>query len=171
VEFLKIDQTRTLNQNLIEELTQLSESLIHFTTTLGLNSSKMNHSKPLDTYLFQNATAPQYSNNNNHINLSSDIPAAINSNCCSQQPTNWIGLGRSSCFQSNPITANVFPHTRPMGCIPPSSRNVNTSTPLCFPTPVVYTPEMETLFSSGGIIYARKSGIISDKQSLKKNVF
>ena len=30
--------------------------------------------------------------------------------------------------------------------------------PLCFPTPVVYTPEMETLFSSGGIIYARKSG-------------
>ena len=32
--------------------------------------------------------------------------------------------------------------------------------PLCFPTPVVYTPEMETLFSSGGIIYARKSGKI-----------
>jgi len=34
----------------------------------------------------------------------------------------------------------------------------DTSASLCFPTPVVYTPEMETLFSSGGIIYARKSG-------------
>lgn len=150
-----------MNQNLIEELNQLAESIIHLTTTLCLNSSKSNHSKPLDTYLFQNATTPQYSNNNNHINLSSDIPTAINSNCCSQQQqsTNGIGgLGRNPCFQSNPGTVpftNVFPHT---DCIP-SSRNSNTPMPpLCFPTPVVYTPEMETLFSSGGIIYARKSG-------------
>jgi hypothetical protein len=135
-----------LNQNLIEELSQLSESLIHLTTNLCHNSSKSNQCKPLGTYLFQNASIPQYSNNNNnHINPPSDIPTAINSNCCpplqQQQPTNWMGLGRNPCFQSNPRTV---PFTK--------------STPLCFPTPVVYTPEMETLFSSGGIIYARKSG-------------
>ncbi|CAF1248383.1 unnamed protein product [Didymodactylos carnosus] len=46
---------------------------------------------------------------------------------------------------------------KPMGCGLSSGKSF-TPSPLCFPTPVVYTPEMETLFSAGGIIYARKSG-------------
>jgi hypothetical protein len=76
-----------------------------------------------------------------------------------QQP-HWTGIGRGPCFQPNARTvppANVFPQSKPMGCSTSLGQS-EIPTPLCFPTPVVYTPEMKTLFSSGGIIYARKSG-------------
>jgi hypothetical protein len=83
----------------------------------------------------------------------------MNSNCFPCNMTNNLS------FQPNPIhcttgtipTANNFQNVNPMGF----SNNPgigDTPTPVCSPTPVVYTPEMETLFSSGGIIYARKSG-------------
>jgi hypothetical protein len=77
-----------------------------------------------------------------------------------QQQPYWTGIGRGPCFQPNSRTAppaNVFPQSKPMGCSTGLEKG-EIPLPLCFPTPVVYTPEMETLFSSGGIIYARKSG-------------
>ena len=182
MEFLKIDQIRILYQNLTEELYHLSDSLIHFTTIFYINSQKMNNIKtsepsiPIDTCLFQNA------NNNNHINETmtnlsttetSNIPTATNSNCYPCNMTNnqplqqpyWTGSGRDFSSQPNPVrctagpvpTTGVFQHPKPMGCGVGSRKN-DTPPPLCFPTPVVYTPEMEALFSSGGIIYARKSG-------------
>jgi len=92
----------------------------------------------------------------------SNIPPAMNSNCnmTNNQPppqqSYWPGIGRGFCFQPNP-TPHVFPHSKSMGC-GVDSRKHDIPPPLCFPTPVVYTPEMEALFSSGGIIYARKSG-------------
>lgn len=149
-----MDHARSLNENLIEELTHLSESLCYISTTFC--------PKPLDTYLFQNATIPQYSNNNNnHINLPTDVPSAINTNCCPPSspppPPNWIGIDQSPCFQ--PKLRTAFPQMKPMGCGASGFQRNTTPIPLCFPTPVVYTPEMETLFSSGGIIYARKSGM------------
>ena len=147
-----------MNENLIEELNHLSECLCYISTTFCAT--------PLDTYLFQNSAIPQYSNNNNHINLSADSPSAINTNCCPPSPPpplaqpNWISPDRSPCFQSKLRTA--FPQVKPMGCGTSGFQRNNTPIPLCFPTPVVYTPEMETLFSSGGIIYARKSGTIHE---------
>lgn len=158
-----MDQTRALNESLIGELNHLSESLCCLTTTLCLNTPKINPSKPLDTYLFQNAAIPQNSNNNNYVNPSADVPSAINSNCC-PPPTNWMTMDRSPCFQ--PKLRTVFPQVKAMGCGAGFQRN-NTPMPLCFPTPVVYTPEMETLFSSGGIIYARKSGMVCISNLLK----
>ncbi|CAF1220993.1 unnamed protein product [Rotaria sordida] len=183
-EFLKIDQIRILNQNLIEELNHLSECLINFTTNFYNNCQNINNksSKPIDTYLFQSQSTAQYPNNNNHINQTipnaspnekSNISPAINSNCypyniirnpCPQQQPCWTGIGQTHCIQTNPIrcpigtipTVATFPYTKPMYCgINPNKTEIP---PLCFPTPIVYTPEMETLFSSGGIIYARKSG-------------
>jgi hypothetical protein len=128
-------------------LNHLSESLINFTTNFNKNS------KPIDTYLFQNISTTQYpNNNNNHLNETT----VLNSNCypCNlQQQSHWTGIRREGpCFQPNSRTvptSGVF-----MDC----SGKGDTSASLCFPTPVVYTPEMDTLFSSGGIIYARKSG-------------
>ncbi|CAF3192821.1 unnamed protein product [Rotaria sp. Silwood2] len=188
-EFLKIDQTRTLNQNLTEELNHLSKSLINFTSIFYNNCQNINNtktqksSKPIDTYLFQNVSTTQYSNNNNHTNeaisnISStekpNISPAMNSNCysynmirspCPQQQQSYsTGIGRGHCMQTNPIrcpigaipTTASYPYTKPMCC--GMNSNKTETPPLCFPTPIVYTPEMETLFSSGGIIYARKSG-------------
>jgi hypothetical protein len=144
-----------------------------------INSQKINNTKaqeeslnPFDTCLFQNASTTQYSNNNNHINetmtnLSSTEKSAMNSNCSPCNMTNnqpppqqsyWPGMGRGFGFQPGPVpTTHAFPHSKSMGCGVDSRKN-DIPPPLCFPTPVVYTPEMEALFSSGGIIYARKSG-------------
>ncbi|CAF0905870.1 unnamed protein product [Adineta steineri] len=189
-EFLKVDQTRAMYQNLTEELYCLSESLLHFTSIFFINTEKINtikssdYSKPVDTYLFQNVstTTQSTNNNNNHVNeittntssnKKSSMSSPMNSNCnqCNminnqipQQPY-WNGTGRGFCFQPNPVhcatgsvpITNVFAHQKPMSCSNTSQKN-DVPPPLCFPTPVVYTPEMETLSSSGGIIYARKSG-------------
>ena len=139
-------------------------------------------SKPMDTYLFQNTSTTHYSSNNNHLgeatlNISSSekptSPPPINSNCypC-HTPNNtfpyqpyWNNQTRGCCSQPAPSRCatntvpltGVLPCPKPMGCGYGSRKN-DTPPPLCVPTPVVYTPEMETLSSSGGIIYARKSG-------------
>ncbi|CAF3700352.1 unnamed protein product [Rotaria sp. Silwood1] len=180
-EYMKIDQTRTLNQNLIEELNHLSENLINFTTTFYNNCQNMNNtktkkpSKPINTYLFQSVSTTQYPNNNNHMNETiPNISSAMNSNCYShnmirnpcpqQQQPCCTNIGQGHCIQTNPIrcpigivpTVATYPYTKPMSC--GINSNKTEPPPLCFPTPIVYTPEMETLFSSGGIIYARKSG-------------
>ena len=112
MEYFQIDQTCTINKNLIEELNHLSESLIHF----------LHQKKSIDICLFQNPST-------------NEIPAARNANCY-------------PCNLTQPTSRRM----------PPCSKPMEEKTPICFSTPVVYTPEMETLFSSGGIIYARKSG-------------
>lgn len=73
------------------------------------------------------------------LNNSNNNQSSMNTNCCQPNPR---------CLPN----VDIFPCSTSMGA------NVEISSPLCFSTPVVYTPEMETLFSSGGIIYARKSG-------------
>jgi hypothetical protein len=144
----------------------------------------INNSKSIDTYLFQNVS----NNNNNHLNQTkpnlsttdqSNIPSAINSNCypCNMtknlQQSQWTGIRRGPCFQPNSRTgpiSGIFSYSKPMGCNSSSGKG-DTPTPLCFPIPVVYTPEMEALFSSGGIIYARKSGrnkIISNRKRISE---
>jgi hypothetical protein len=87
-------------------------------------------------------------------------PCNMTNNLQQQQQSYWPSLGRGPCFQPN---LKIIPPSKPMGCSPSFGKE-NIPIPLCFPTPVVYTPEMETLFSSGGIIYARKSGIISKSE-------
>ncbi|UJR15283.1 hypothetical protein I4U23_002236 [Adineta vaga] len=177
-EFLRVDQTRSLYQNLSEELCYLSESLIQFSSIFYIHSPKINDTKlqesikPIDTYLFQNTSTTSYSNNNNNNNHNyrnepmTNLPSSekpMNSNCYSynipnnQFPTQsyWINNGRRCCFQ--PTTPQCNATSVPMGCGYGSQKS-DIPPPLCFPTPVVYTPEMETLSSSGGIIYARKSG-------------
>ncbi|CAF3513203.1 unnamed protein product [Rotaria socialis] len=174
-EFHKIDQIREMNQNLIEELNHLAESLLHFTTIFYNTCPKINNTKyqnPIDTYLFQSVSTPKHPNNNNHINeiKPTATPHAANSNCYPYNiirnpcPTQYNGRRQDCCNQTNPIyypmgtipTIAKLPYTKPMCC--GIDANSEMPTPLCFPTPIVYTPEMETLFSPGGIIYARKSG-------------
>lgn len=79
-------------------------------------------------------------------------PCAMNTNCCQINP---------QCLPN----VDIFPCSTSMGA------RVEISAPLCFTTPIVYTPEMETLFSSGGIIYARKSGRKKEKVSDFKALF
>ena len=169
-----------MNQNLTEELNHLSESLTHFAIVFYNNSPKMNNvrvqepSKSVDTYLFQNLPTTQYSDNNNHfITAKSNISPAVNSNCypCTmsrnlssqQEPSGDIRSNYG--YQTNAIrcpigmisTVDVFSSYKPTSCGVNSEKS-GISSPLCCPTPIVYTPEMEALFASDGIIYVRKSG-------------
>ena len=186
-EFLRVDQTRSLCQNLSHELYCLSESLMQFSTIFYTQSpvvhdTKLQESaKPIDTYLFQNNNHHHHLNQQ-RTNLSSN-EKPMNSNCYSyttpnyQTSSNWINTDRNYCYQpapprcnptSTPIT-NTFSQQKPMGC-GYGSQKTDIPPPLCFPTPVVYTPEMETLSSSGGIIYARKSGLDLCNLKTKENL-
>lgn len=131
-----------MNRNLIEELNHLAEALIHFSNNLCLN-------KPMETFLFQQEVSAHDNNNNN------------NHQCTSKPPTSAPGTN-TNCYPCYQPPVDVFP------CAKPCGGKVEISTPLCFSTPVVYTPEMETLFSSGGIIYARKSGRDSTALEMKR---
>ncbi|CAF1547056.1 unnamed protein product [Adineta ricciae] len=175
-EFLRVDQTRSLYRNLSHELYCLSESLMQFSTIFYTQPSMVDETKlqesikPIDTYLFQNNNHHHHLNQQ-RTNLSSN-EKPMNSNCYSynmpnyQTSSNWANTDRNCCVQSAPIRCdaasaprtNTFPQQKPMGC-GYGSQKTDIPPPLCFPTPVVYTPEMETLSSSGGIIYARKSGL------------
>ncbi|CAF4589961.1 unnamed protein product, partial [Rotaria magnacalcarata] len=119
---LKIDQIREMNQNLIEELNHLAETLLNFTTIFYNICPKINniqYQNPIDTYLFQSVSTPKYPNNNNHINeiKPTTTPHAANSNCYLYNiirnpcPTQYNGLRQDCCNQTNPIYY-------PMGTIP-----------------------------------------------------
>ena len=156
-----MDQARSLSKNLNEELNHLADSLTRLATILP--SSAPIQQPPMDTHLLQSI-----STNNNHIHdTAAHTTTARNVNCCPcptmhrfpsppQQPQSQGPF----CFQPNPIRYPTAPSpcgSKPMGC-GLSSGKADAPPPLCFPTPVVYTPEMETLFAADGIIYARKSG-------------
>ena len=180
-----MDQTRAFNRSLHDELHCLAESLTHWTRKCHAPSAPppRQMAEPIrepplvsNTYLFQPSSL-QNCSNNNHPQSNDGVPtAAMSSNCypCHTrlrmpvQQTPCTGFGRSG-YPSPPTTARCPAVTIPMvGICPPysgkpmgcglGSGKTEPPPPLCFPTPVVYTPEMETLFSSGGIIYARKSG-------------
>lgn len=100
-------------------------------------------------------------NNNSSQQETSEIPMATNGSCypCYDPRVSSIPI---RCTRGGFPTINLSPpspacSTKPMGCGFGSAR-VDAPPPLCFTTPIVYTPEMQTLFGSGGILYVRKSG-------------
>ena len=144
-----MDQIRLFQRNLLDEINGLAETLLKL--PLAPVEAK-------ETYLFQPAPLQTCPTNNNSSQNEAQEPAS-NSNCYSCQPRCSPPPNRH--FTSIAPTINVCPPSpcsnKPMGCGLGSGR-IEAPPPLCFPTPIVYTPEMETLFAAGGIIYVRKSG-------------
>lgn len=77
---------------------------------------------------------------------SSNIEPSTYNNC----PNETLNTASNNCYRCS-------------NCQPDSTRcfveaNCAKKDSSCFSVPPVYTPEMDTLFSSGGIVYVRKSG-------------
>lgn len=147
------------------------------------NTKLQSSSIPSNTYLFQSVSPIQNSNKNTYINEGmsniatlekSNNSQAINSNCypytvtrnpCATQQSDVSKIRQGASIQPNLMRCptEIIPTTGGFSYCKPMHYGTNATKsdkppPLCFSTPIIYSPEIENLFSTGGIIYARKSG-------------